>query len=238
MELSTVLMLSAVIVGAAFIHGTVGVGFALIVAPIFSLTRPELIPVALLVIMLPLNFYVAARERHALDKPGLGWITLGRTAGTFIGAAILAVISARALNIFVGASTVAAALLSLAAPTFSPGRKTLATAGLVTGITETATGIGGPPLALAYQHHPGPALRSTIAACFLIGELISLVLLALGGKVTGALLRDSVMLLPAVFIGAGLSRLVHHRVGGKGLRAGVMVFAIVSGLFLLIKEFI
>ena len=28
-------------------------------------------------------------------------------------------------------------------------------AGLVSGLTGTSAGIGGPPLALLYQHHPG-----------------------------------------------------------------------------------
>ena len=237
MDAATLGLLSAIILAAAFIQGSVGVGFALIVAPVLSLVKPELVPVTLLIIMLPLNFYVAARERAALDKPGLGWITLGRTLGTFVGAAILLVISARTLNIFVGLSTVLAAGLSLAAPSFKPGVGTLAAAGLITGVTETATGIGGPPLALVYQYHPGPVLRSTIAACFLIGELISLVILALGGRVTAELLTDSLLLIPAVVVGAGLSRLVHRRVGGKGLRAGVMIFAIAAGLFLLVREF-
>lgn len=236
MDVSTIVILSAVILVAAFIQGTVGVGFALIVAPVFSLLQPELIPVALLIIMLPLNFYVAARERHGLDKPGVGWITIGRTLGTFIGVGILLVISAKALNIFVGLSTVLAAVLSLAAPSFVPGPKTLATAGLVTGVTETATGIGGPPLALVYQHHPPQVLRSTIAACFLIGEIISLIFLAVGGKLETSLVLDSLKLMPAVLGGAVLSRLVHKKVGGKGLRAAVMIFAIAAGLFLLGKE--
>ena len=37
-------------------------------------------------------------------------------------------------------------------------------AGLITGITETATGIGGPPLALTLQHRPVSEMRATIAA--------------------------------------------------------------------------
>lgn len=238
MEITELLILSAVVFLAAFVQGTVGVGFALIVAPIFSLLHPGLIPVALLIIMLPLNFYVAARERHGLDKPGLGWITLGRTVGTFIGAGILLVISVRALNIFVGLSTVLAAVLSLAAPSFVPGRKSFVSAGLVTGVTETATGIGGPPLALIYQYHPGPVLRSTIAACFLIGEIISLIILAIGGQVNSGLVIDSLLLTPAVILGALLSRLFHKRIGGKSLRAAVMIFAIAAGLFLLVKEMI
>ncbi|UQZ90222.1 permease [Deltaproteobacteria bacterium Smac51] len=238
MTLSTILLLSAVIIVAAFIQGSVGVGFALIMAPVFSIVHPSLIPVAILIIMLPLNFYVAARERHSLDTKGTAWITVGRTVGGLIGAAILFIISVRTLNIFIGLSTILAAVLSLAAPSFKPGLKSLITAGLVTGVTETATGIGGPPLALVYQHHPGPVLRSTLAACFLIGEIISLIMLAIGGRLNMSLIIDSLYLLPAVIIGAVLSRLVHRRVGGKGLRAGVMIFAIVAGLFLLVREFI
>lgn len=57
-------------------------------------------------------------------------------------------------------------------------------AGSITGVTETATGIGGPPLALVFQHHPGPVVRTTIAACFLVGQVVSLVMLMLAGRAT------------------------------------------------------
>ncbi|MCC8166671.1 MAG: sulfite exporter TauE/SafE family protein [Planctomycetes bacterium] len=237
METSTFILLSLVVCVSAFVQGAVGVGFALIVAPIFSIVQPELVPVTLLVIMLPLNFYVWWRERHALDLPGLGWITLGRTVGGFFGAAILLWISTRSLNIFIGVSTILAAVASLAAPSFRPGLKSLLGAGFITGVTETATGIGGPPLALVYQHHPAAALRSTIAACFFVGEVISLVMLAVGGQISASLLLQSVYLIPAVIVGVAVSCAVHHRIGGAGLRAGVMIFAIAAGLFLTVREF-
>ncbi len=236
MDFSTTIILSTVIMLAAFIQGTVGVGFALIVAPVFTLLQPGLIPAALLIIMLPLNLYVAAREIGQLDWPGLGWISLGRLAGGFMGAGILIVVSAATLNILVGLSTILAAAVSLAAPSFVPGRKSMAAAGLITGITETATGIGGPPLALVYQYHPGPVLRSTIAACFFIGQLMSLAILAAGGQIGAGLVIDAVKLVPATVAGAVLSRVAHKRVGGKSLRAAVMVFALAAGMFLLLRE--
>ncbi len=238
MTITTIALLSLVIFVSAFIQGAVGVGFALIIAPIFSLVRPELVPVVLLFIMLPLNFIVAYHEREALDKPGTAWITVGRTVGGFLGVLILAWISARSLNIFIGVSTVLAAVASLAAPSFRPGLKSLLGAGFITGITETATGIGGPPLALVYQFHPPAVLRSTIAACFLIGEIISLIMLAIGGRITASLLIDSLYFLPAILLGVYLSRKVHHHIKGTGLRIGVMVFAIAAGVFLTIREFV
>ena len=44
----------------------------------------------------------------------------------------------------------------------------------------TATAIGGPPLALLYQHHEGPVLRATLAT-FALGTGLSVVGLTLAG---------------------------------------------------------
>ena len=48
---------------------------------------------------------------------------------------------------------------------------------------------GGPPLALALQHRSPATMRSTIALCFLVGERMSLAVLALGGVAHNAVLR-------------------------------------------------
>jgi len=205
-------------------------GFALIVVPVLALVHPEAIPGALLFLMLPLNAYVAWRERGAIDRSGAGWITVGRFAGTFAGLGILLVLSTYWLNQFVGISTLLAVLASVLAPSFTPGKKAFIATGLVTGITETATGIGGPPLALVYQHAPVATLRSTVALCFLVGEVISLAVLGISGALQWSHLSYAVLCLPALLLGMGLSSLVHHKLDQRRLRIGVLVFATVSGL--------
>jgi uncharacterized protein len=235
MDTTVLAVLSVCVAVAAFVQGTTGVGFALIVAPVLGLLAPAMLPVCLLILMLPLNVYVAWRERGALDRNGAGWITLGRFVGTFGGLWILAVLSAVYLNVLIGVTTILAAVTTLVLPEFRAGRSSFITAGLVTGITETATGIGGPPLALVYQHHPAAVLRSTIALCFLVGEVISLVVLAIAGKTSKEQLVGALMLLPALAVGAGVSRLVHERVQGRGLRMFVLLFAIASGGVLLLR---
>lgn len=221
---------------AGFVQGTTGMGFALILAPILAVLAPSLVPVGLLVLMIPLNVYVVWRERSALDRMGAGWITLGRFAGTFGGVWIVVGLSAHHLGLVIGAATVLAAVVTLFAPTFQPGRKAYVVAGLVTGVTETATGIGGPPLALVLQHAPAPVLRSTIAFCFLVGQIVSLALLYAAGHATSAQIGLALLFLPALAIGATLSHLVHARVGGRFLRAFVLGFAIVSGIVLLLRS--
>jgi len=234
MSPETLLILSVVVLVAAFIQGSTSVGFALISTPMIGILRPELLPVCVLVLMLPLNFYVVWRERGAVDRTGASWITGGRIVGTAGGIWVLAALSASQLSLFVGGSTIAAALVTLLMPPFSPSRPAFIAAGLVTGVTETATGIGGPPLALLYQHQPPATMRSTIALCFLLGEAVSLATLMATGRIDAAQLLAVALLLPALIAGSMLSHAVHHRINGRFLRNFVQVFAIVSGIALMV----
>jgi len=228
-------LIAAAVMLAAFVQGTTGVGFALIVAPILAFLAPELLPVCLLVLMIPLNVYVAWREWPALDRSGAGWITFGRFLGTFGGLWVLTALSASHLSILIGVATILAAVATLVAPSFTPGRQAYVAAGIITGVTETATGIGGPPLALVYQHQAAAILRSTIAFCFLVGELISLTFLGIAGRASASQFAAALLLVPTLVVGAMLSRLVHHRVGGRLLRSFVLLFAMVSGAVLLFR---
>lgn len=221
---------------SAFVQGSTGMGFAMITAPVVSFIDPSLIPVMLLVLMIPLNFYVAARERTDIHWHGVKWVSVGRFAGTFFGLWILVIVNLHQLALLIGWSTLVAAVIALIAPKFTPNRPVLATVGLITGVTETSTGIGGPPYALAYQHSPGPELRSTVAVCFLVGEGISLIVLAISDQVSGPTMLFTAAMLPFLALGSFLSKYVHHRLDGPVLRYIVLGFAIISGTIVIIQS--
>ena len=221
---------------AAVVQGAIGVGFALIVAPIAAIVRPDLLPGSILVLMLPLNGYVAWRERGHFDLRSAGWISVGRIAGTFIGLWILVVVTRPALEMIVGVTTILAAIATKFAPRFSPTRAAYTGAGLLTGITETSTGIGGPPLALVYQHHPAPTLRSTIALCFLLGEMFSLLVLALKGRAGFTQLSHAGLLLPPLVLGLFCSGWALKRLNPERLRDALLVFAVLSGAVLIVQS--
>lgn len=233
---ATFALIAAVVFVSAFVQGSTSMGFALILVPVLALLRPDMIPGALLYLMLPLNAYVALRERRDIDFHGAGWITFGRLFGTFAGLWVLLILSSYWLNMVVGISTILAVAASLLAPEFTPGRKALALTGLVTGITETATGIGGPPLALAYQHAPVSRLRSTVALCFLVGEVISLIVLAVSGSIGLKHLEFALWCSPALLAGMLASHLVHERLNQRALRLGVLLFAAISGVVVILAQ--
>jgi uncharacterized membrane protein YfcA len=228
-------LMAVAVAVAALIQGAIGVGFALIVAPIAAFVRPDLLPGSILILMLPLNTYVAWRERSHFDLPSASWITAGRFAGTFAGLWILVVVTTPVLNLFVGTTTILAAVATKLAPKFAPTKTAYLGAGLITGVTETATGIGGPPLALVYQYHPPPTLRATIALCFLVGEIFSVAVLAVEGRLGFAQLCDAFLLTPPLALGLLGSGWAHRRLSAARLRDALLVFAVVSGLVLIVQ---
>lgn len=238
MSVAVLVVLSVTVFLAAVVQGVSGIGFALIVAPVAGLLAPELLPTALLVLMLPLNAFVAVREWRSIDLHGLSWISLARIIFTAVGLLLVTVLSTTGLTLLVAGVTIAAALVSLFAPPFTPSRWGFLAAGAVTGISETATGVGGPPMGLVYQHARPPVIRSTVATCFLIGEVVSLAALILTGSTSDGWLGETFALLPAVVLGTAASTLVVRRFPRLQLRMPVIVFSIVSGLVLLVQVII
>src|SRR5690625_3058289 len=103
-------IIAAVVLVSAFVQGSTGMGFAMISAPVVSIIDPSLIPVMLLVLMIPLSAYVAAREKWAIHWHGVKWIGVGRFAGTFLGLWILVIVNLHQLALLIGWSTVVAAV--------------------------------------------------------------------------------------------------------------------------------
>lgn len=233
MTAAALAILSVTVLVAGFVQGTTGIGFALIFAPVAGLIHPALLPLALLVLMVPLNAFVVWRERSAVDWHGFRWIAVARVAATPLGLLVLTAVPKTRLGLLIGGATVLAAAVSLITPDFHPSRGAFLGAGVATGISETATGVGGPPLALIYQHAPAPRMRSTVAASFLLGEVVSIALLLARGVGGRAEALEALWLLPALLVGMALSSRVHHRVDSSRLRFLVLVFALVSGVVLM-----
>src|SRR5690606_35393245 len=145
----------AVLVGAA-IQGAIGFGMNLVSVPVFAIVAPETLPVAVIVLGTSISISMFRHERADVDRTGLAWIIGGRVPGSVLGAWFVAVASTQDLRVAVASFVMAIALVSAAAPAVPVSPFTQLTAGVVSGVTGTTAGIGGPPVALLYQRHRGP----------------------------------------------------------------------------------
>ena len=229
-------LVAASIVAGALVQGAVGFGFALVCAPVIALVEPAALPAVVLLLSIPLNTFVALRERPHIDLDGIHHLLGGLVAGTAGGTAIMAVMPAASLSVAFGAAIVVVSGLSVLRP--HPGEirhPVRIAAGTASGLINTVAATGGPPVALLYQRRPGPQLRSTLAVVFLISIVLSLGGLAIAGRLERQHATTALALLPALALGALASKAAARRLDERWLRPAVLTFAAASGMAAIVR---
>lgn len=222
----------------ALVQGTVGVGLGMLGAPLLALVDPDFVPVGILLPVVPLSLTMAWRERHHVDRAGLGWAISGRVPGTLLGAWVVSRADGSALSLMIGVVVLLAVAASLAGVRFAPTRRNLAIAGAASGFTGTSAGIGGPPMALTYQHGDPARIRSTLAVYFMIGLTISFVTLLIGGAIDGRQVELGLLLVPASILGTIVAPPFARRVPASRVRLSVLLLCAASALVLIVEELV
>nr|WP_184289849.1 sulfite exporter TauE/SafE family protein [Nocardiopsis algeriensis] len=222
----------AVLAGAA-VQSTVGLGLGMVAAPVVSLLDPTVMPGALLVTAVALPVLTLLQEWRNVDLRALAWGLPARVPGTVAGVWVVSVLDPRALAGTIGAMVLLAVVLSLWSVRVRITPASLVAAGTLSGVAGTATSIGGPPIALLYQHEPPARVRATLAAFFLCGAAISLTGLALGGQLDVRAVALGAGATPFLALGFLLGGALRRRVDAGRLRAAMLAVVGTSALFLL-----
>lgn len=220
-------VLAVVALGAA-VQGSIGFGANLIAVPVLAVIEPEALPATLTLLIVPLAVAMVRRERHGVDWHAVGWLMLGRVPGTVIGSLVVAWVAGETLSVLAGTGVLLAVAMSLLTTTIPVTRRTMLGAGTVSGAMGTATSIGGPFVALLYQHHQGPRLRPTLAAMFALGTVLSFAALVVTGAVGWWHVALALALLPGTLLGVAVSSRLTGRVDGGRLRPAVLAVATVA----------
>jgi uncharacterized membrane protein YfcA len=231
-----VAVLAATLVVGAAVQGLVGLGLGLVAAPVTMLLEPQLMPDLLLWLAMLLPVVTLVREHHDIDWGGLAWAITARVPGTALGVYLLTVFSVRALGIAVGLMVLVSVLVTARAVVVPVNRRSLAAAGLTSGVTGTATSIGGPPMALLLQHRRPEQIRSTLGVYFLAGAGLSLVGLGVTGGLEWSTFLLAMLMVPCLVVGFVLSRALQRVVPRHRVRTGVLVVCAVSALVLLLRS--
>jgi uncharacterized membrane protein YfcA len=225
---------AAVVVGAA-VQSTVGLGLGLVAAPVLSFLDPTLVPGALLVAVIALPGLTLLQEWRHVDWRGIAWGLPARLPGTALGVWVVAALEPRALAAAVGAMVLAAVVLSAWSLRVRITPVSLVAAGALSGLTGTATSIGGPPMALLYQYEEPARVRATLAAFFLLGGSVSLAALALGGQMDARTAAVGAFAIPFVVAGFLTGTVLRRRVDAGRLRVALLAVVSVSALGLLAR---
>lgn len=229
-------VLVATLVVAAGIQGLVGLGLGLVSAPVVVLLAPQLMPQLLLWLAMLMPMVTLVREHHDIDWRGLGWSLPSRIPGTAVGVALVASVSTATLGLMVGVMVLLSVLLTVRAVRVPVNRRSLVSAGFVSGVTGTTTSIGGPPMALLYQHRSPSQIRSTLAVYFIGGAALSLAGLGLAWALERSTFLLAASMVPALVVGFALSRLLVHRVPAHQIRAGVLWVCGLSAVVVLVRS--
>lgn len=235
-DAQVVAVLAGVLLVGALVQGIVGLGVGMVSAPFVTLLAPELMPGMLLFMGVFTPALTLLVDRGDIDWRGLGWSLPMRVPGTVVGVGLVAVADGRLLGVLVGTMVLVSVLVTWRAVELPVNRVNLTVAGFVSGVTATATSIGGPPIAVLYQHQPVRRIRSTLAVYFAVGAVFSLVGLALAGRVTGAQVGLSLLGLPALAVGIAVATAVRRRVPHHAVRVGVLTVCAASAVVLLVMS--
>ncbi len=228
---------TTLVVGAA-VQGMVGLGLGLVAAPVAMLLEPSVMPDLLLWLAMLLPMATLLREHDEIDWPGLGWSLAARVPGTAIGVALVAAISVRWLGVAVGLVVLISVLLTVHTVVIPVNRGSLLGAGFISGVSGTASSIGGPPLAVLLQHRTPRQIRTTLAVYFLLGAAFSLVGLWVAGRLDADVLVLSLLLSPCLLAGLGVARLLGGVIPRDQVRYAVLAVCGASAVALLVRSLV
>jgi uncharacterized membrane protein YfcA len=115
--------------------------------------------------------------------------------------------------------------------------RNLVIAGFFSGLMGTTTSVGGPPIALVYQNSNLSTLRAELGLFFLIGTLVSLIMLFASGNINYAQVQLTLPLIPALFVGFGLSFYLDKYLGQRYLKPLIALISLTSCGIILLKTF-
>jgi uncharacterized membrane protein YfcA len=217
-----VLAACAVVYTGGLVSGLTGFGFGLVTAPPLLLLYPPPVAVVLTkVLTLTTSWVILLDARRDIAWRTVLALLPSALCGLAAGVAILRLAEASTIRLVASSVVLGAVLLSLR-DRYGPARpaqrahRWWATmlAGLTSGILSTSTGLSGPPVVflLTMRGFGIHAFRGTLAAYFLVLDLIGLPAILTQHLVGRSMLPVLVVLVPTALLGRLTGIRVAHRV--------------------------
>jgi uncharacterized protein len=231
----TLVVATAAVATGALVQGSIGFGLNLVAAPVLVLLDPRFVPVPVIVAALFVNLLLVARSRGENGWARVRWSMAGALPMCIVGAFAVAALDQRDLEITFAVLVLLGVASSLSG--FHPRRSApnLAVAGAAAGFMGTTTGVGGPPMALLFQHERGPLLRASLLRFFLFTSVVALIALTALGEVRASDLGLALVLLPGSLLGYLAAPHLTRRLDHGYVRHAVLAVSAVSSVLVLVR---
>lgn len=144
------LSLTIVILGI-IVQARIGIGFALLSAPLLFIINENYMPGPILILGFILSLLLFFSEKQSLSLKLVLPALAARFPGSWFGVVILVYLPQWLLGLAIGVSLLFASLLAFIKFSISLNARNLFLAGFFSGFSGTITSIGGPIMALIYQ---------------------------------------------------------------------------------------
>lgn len=214
-----------------------GAGYGMVAAPVMALVAPEWLPGTVILVGFAVGASAMMQVRDAVAWRELPAGFAGRLIGAFAAAYIAAlVVGTSVLPVVVGSIVLFAVALTLLGLSIPITTSTLLTAGGVSGVMGTLTGIGAPPMAILYSSVEMRRATATQNAFYGFGSLISIAALAVAGVLNWSQVVFAVTLFPFVPVALWLSRPLTARFEKGAIRPWALGMATLSALILIARN--
>ncbi len=230
-ELAVAMVL--VLIGAV-LQGSIGFGLAVVAAPILLLISPVFVPGPMLFSAMVLVILMALRDRRDVIVRDVALAAAGRIVGTIPAAYAISTLPKETFERMFAVLVIIGVALSLGWHVRRTPLTVVITAA-VSGFIGTISSIGGPAMAIIYQHEEGPTIRGTLSAIFTVGTLISIAGLWWADRFGAVELMLGVLLMPSVFVGFLLSRYTARRLDEAHTRPAVLAISLMAALTILLR---
>lgn len=221
----------------ACVQGAVGFGAALVSAPLLVLIDTDLVPgpVTLSTLVLNIILIVLVRDQHDVDRK-VHYAMAGLVPGALVAGAALLVLDAEGLAIAFALLVFLAVGLSMSGLSVTRTPRTLVAAGTLSGFMGTVSSIGGPPIALLYQHERAIVLRSTLPRYFLVASVVAVAILIPVGRLGPTEMLEGLAMLPGVALGVAIAPRLSGHVDRRSARPVVLGLSLLAATAVLVKE--
>jgi len=231
-----ILSLAIVIIGI-LVQARIGIGFALLSAPILFIINESYMPGPILILGFVLSLLLFLSEKQLLSIKLVLPAIIARFPGSGCGVLVLSYLPQWLLGFAIGISLLFASLLSFSHVAVSLNNRNLFYAGFFSGFSGTITSIGGPIMALMYQNQSPITTRAALISFFLIGTPISILLLIFAGEINEEAYILCLKMMPGVLIGFFLSRYKYFAFILPTSKI-IIILSVFSALIILIKSMI